>query len=681
MNRANHCGWKQYAKRLLALLLAVAVGLSGNVSMALAYGEVALSVTEEYSLSMDIAGTEEYKAWKKENWTEENSSNSAKVLLTPGADMSQMNFSWYSEKKNVGWVSISTSPTMIGADVYSATVTDINRKNWKTTYKAVNHVTVTGLKEDLTYYYSYSGEPSDVYSFTTGNSGAFQVLVVGDPQIGASGTEKEGTKSDANIPADAYTWNHLLNQAKKVAPKASFLLSAGDQINFKAETTDTKGIRESEYAGFLYPSVLRSLPVAAAIGNHESKGEDFKYHFHVPNSGSGYGRTNSGCDYYYRYGNALFIVLNSNSRDMAAHKKAMAEAVASYPDAKWRIVMMHHDIYGSGVLHSNGSAANLRILFAPLMDDYNVDLVIGGHDHSYARSYYMLDGTAINYGSSGAVNPVGTMYLAVGSSSGSKFYGLAKEKQYYVAERSNAQKQTFSTLDFSGDTMRIKVYDSDGNPYANDYTITKTREKENPIKFINTASAINKKKFTKASYQALYNALKKIKSTINITPTDKGYRTLITRNGKSNDPLTYYSNANTAYKNPTFGRNLLKKGFSTLLDKTTYTTKRISKTRMENSYAALKTSYAGLKKASLTIKKGKKKLTSKTTITLKPKKSFQIKVSKKPKSGKVTYSSSAKKYVMVSRKGKVTAKKKRKKAVTITVTFENIKTTFKVKVK
>ena len=156
---------------------------------------------------------------------------------------------------------------------------------------------------------------------------------------------------------------------------------------------------------------------------------------------------------------------------------------------------------------------------------------------------------------------------------------------------------------------------------------------------------------------------------------------MITRNGKSNDPLTYYSNANTAYKNPTFGRNLLKKGFSTLLDKTTYTTKRISKTRMENSYAALKTSYAGLKKASLTIKKGKKKLTSKTTITLKPKKSFQIKVSKKPKSGKVTYSSSAKKYVMVSRKGKVTAKKKRKKAVTITVTFENIKTTFKVKVK
>ena len=146
MNRANNRGWKRYAKRLLALLLAAVVGLSGNAYMALAYGEVALSVSEEYSLSMDIAGTEEYKAWKKENWTEENSSNSARILLTPGADMSQMNFSWYSEKKEVAWVSISTSPTMTGADVYSATVKDINRKNWKTTYKAVNHVTVTKLK-------------------------------------------------------------------------------------------------------------------------------------------------------------------------------------------------------------------------------------------------------------------------------------------------------------------------------------------------------------------------------------------------------------------------------------------------------------------------------------------------------------------------------------------------------
>ena len=672
---------KYYAKRMLALFLAGVIAFWGTGGVASAYGEVSLSVSEEYSLSMDIAKTKEYSAWKKENWTDENSSNSGRVVLTPGSDAGQMNFSWYSETASAGFVSISTNPMMTGAVVYPATIEKISRKNWKKTYKAVNRVTVTNLKENLTYYYSYSGEPSEIYSFTTGNSEMFQVLITGDPQIGASGNEKEGTKSDANIPADTYSWNNLLMKAVQIAPKASFLLSVGDQINFKAETADTKGIRESEYAGFLYPQVLRSLPVAPAIGNHESKGEDFKYHFHVPNSGSGYGKTNSGCDYYYRYGNALFIVLNSNSRDMESHKKAMQEAVAFYPDAKWRIVLMHHDIYGSGILHSNGSAANLRILFAPLMDEYKVDLVIGGHDHSYARSYPVLDGTAVNYGASGALNPMGTVYLAIGSASGSKFYGLAKEKQYYIAERSNAQKQTFSTLDFSGDTLTIKMYDIDGNPYGSDYTITKNAVRENPLDFIRAVSSLNKKNYTKSSFQAFNKALKKIKTTINLTAADKGYQTLVNRNGKSNDPVTYYSNANTAYKNPSFGRNLLKKGFSSLLDKTVYKPTKISKTRLNNTYNKLKSSYAGLKKTSLTIKKGKKKLTKKTTIKLKPKKTFQIKVSKKPKSGKVTYSSSARKYVSVSKKGKVTAKKKRKKAVTITVKFENRKTTFKVKVK
>lgn len=47
----------------------------------------------------------------------------------------------------------------------------------------------------------------------------------------------------------------------------------------------------------------------------------------------------------------------------------------------------------------------------------------------------MADGTAIDYGNSVAVNPEGTLYIAAGSASGSKFYKLATTKQYYIAER------------------------------------------------------------------------------------------------------------------------------------------------------------------------------------------------------------------------------------------------------
>ena len=126
---------KYYAKRILALFLAGVICFWGIGGVASAYGEVPLSVSEEYSLSMDIAKTKEYTAWKEENWTDENSSNSGRIVLTPGSDAGQMNFSWYSETSSAGFVSISMNPMMSGAVVYPATVEKISRKNWKKTYK------------------------------------------------------------------------------------------------------------------------------------------------------------------------------------------------------------------------------------------------------------------------------------------------------------------------------------------------------------------------------------------------------------------------------------------------------------------------------------------------------------------------------------------------------------------
>ena len=99
--------------------------------------------------------------------------------------------------------------------------------------------------------------------------------------------------------------------------------------------------------------------------------------------------------------------------------------------------MFHHDIYGSGQPHSDVDGANLRTIFAPLMDQYDIDVCLTGHDHSYARTYQIIDGKAIDYGNEEAVNPDGTLYIAAGSASGSKFYELNAVQQYYIAERNN----------------------------------------------------------------------------------------------------------------------------------------------------------------------------------------------------------------------------------------------------
>ena len=52
----------------------------------------------------------------------------------------------------------------------------------------------------------------------------------------------------------------------------------------------------------------------------------------------------------------------------------------------WIIVQMHQDAASSSVT-GNGSDAGLRETWLPLFDEYQVDLVLCGHDHDYERSF------------------------------------------------------------------------------------------------------------------------------------------------------------------------------------------------------------------------------------------------------------------------------------------------------
>ncbi len=57
--------------------------------------------------------------------------------------------------------------------------------------------------------------------------------------------------------------------------------------------------------------------------------------------------------------------------------------------------MFHQDIYGSGYDHSDSDGMVLRTQLTPLMDKYDIDVVLQGHDHTYSRTYQLQsDGQA-----------------------------------------------------------------------------------------------------------------------------------------------------------------------------------------------------------------------------------------------------------------------------------------------
>lgn len=591
-------------KRIIVSLATVSAFSSLAMVPLSAYGEYQVNDGTQ-KLNNGLTSTSDYNDWYNNQWNNQESGemDTGKIVLTPGAKATDLNFAWYSEETGTPTVKISTNQDMSGAKTVTGSADKINKNNSFKNYTASNKVALKDyLVENMTYYYQYSTNGvdwSDTYTYKTHSFSDYQAVLVGDPQIGASGSNGQGTQDDTDIAVNTYAWNKTLQKALGaggIAENASFILSAGDQIDYSSSGTNGSGeiIREQEYAGFLYPDVLRSTPLATTIGNHESMVDDYSLHYNNPNA-STLGSTESGGDYYYSYGDTLFISLNSNSRNVEEHRQLMKEAVASHEDAKWKVVLFHHDIYGSGSPHSDVDGANLRILFAPLMDEFNIDLCLTGHDHSYARTYQILDGKVIetdgvSENASKAYNPEGTLYIAAGSASGSKFYTLNTVKQYYIAERSNTPEPTFSTIDFSGDSLTIKTYDYNGQKYANDVTLSKDGNAKSIEEMKNEVAAIDTVNVTSGSKNRIDEALIAVNTALDTRDDSTAETELQNKWNTTSDPLNYYGYAQNGFANE--NSTALKRGYSSLLDKTLYendSNKAVTTATIDEAYNKLAT--------------------------------------------------------------------------------------------
>ena len=515
-------------RTLTALMTAIAV--TGVCTAAFAG-------TDHYNDS-SVSGAESgWDEWTA-NW-EETSADFTKVSITPGEDETKLNFAWYSEKTD----SEATPVVHFGIDkdaleAFTGTVGDVDTSLTGDTAYEYNHVTVTGLEPDTTYYYTVekNGEQTEVSEYKTQSLDTVKILYVGDPQVGASkgqsqnGEDLVADDGAANTAArnDGFAWNRTLTVATEQNPDINFMISAGDQVN------KTGKPKEEEYASYLASDVLSGLAVATTIGNHDSLNGDYMYHFNNPNA-SDYGTTAAGGDYYYTYGDGLFIVLNTNNYNVAEHEQLIKEATEANPDTAWRVVTIHQDIYGSGLDHSDTDGMILRTQLTPIFDSYGIDVVLQGHDHTYSRSKLLYgdgqthqsyefslneDGTdydwdhATNVESGEKIelspeegnteaeaaleafkadnqcytiedvdgntvtDPQGVLYMTANSASGSKFYELISSQQDYIAARSQNWLPSYSVITMTKDSFAIDTYqvldDGTVEPIDETFTIQKT---------------------------------------------------------------------------------------------------------------------------------------------------------------------------------------------------------------
>lgn len=510
--------------------------------------------TNAVDIAQTMGTTAQWNRWEKEWETLKN--DWTQISLSPGSNATELNFAWYTPKQtnddhsnaNVPKLIIGEGHNMKNAKVYEAEQTAVKdeQDNNGETYNS-NKVTATGLKENKTYYYSYDNgngytKPAE---YTTKSTNNFSFAFVGDPQIGSSNElkgkdTKEFYDAQSNaVKSDAFNWSSTLNAAlEKTDDQLSFVVSAGDQIQTTKKKSPNKDASKSEieYTGYLSPEALKSLPVATTVGNHDADNANYTYHFNRTNASELGSNKVVGGDYYFKYGNALFIMLNTQDTNVAEHKQFIEQTVAANKDCKWRIVTLHQDIYGSAEHSNEPEITNLRYQLTPIFEQNDIDAVLTGHDHAYSRSKMLLGGTKANdytdnefdaelekdmdagenpttktvapgnikndstdekdqkylaylksimdekaietvkkQGSS-VINPEGVLYMTAGSSSGSKYYDLVPRQQTYIAHRWQEDVPTYSVVDVTENSLTINTYRTDNDEKIDEtFSITKSK--------------------------------------------------------------------------------------------------------------------------------------------------------------------------------------------------------------
>lgn len=376
-------------------------------------------------------------------------SNYGKISLTVGEKNGDINFSWVT-------VTAEKAPERFTygkeSDLSDATEVEVTTFIGSSVFYVANRVSLKNLDEGVYYYnYTHDGKWQEIENFTINNSdNGFSVMLCSDAQLGRSGDD-----SDTAILADAYGWNRSLEAAKRNCPDVSFILCAGDQVN--------SALSKKQYNALLYPEILKSIPVASAVGNHDYYSPLYALHYNNPNTTSVDSTSMGGNGYYFTYGDALFIVLNSNNYMIEEHNALLSTAINSAPNTKWRVVMMHTSLYYSGMEEKDQN--NIE-LFAPLFDKFGIDLVVSGHEHLYSRTAPMTADKA---------KDGGVTYLAVATVSGCSFdrYDRCDNR---VIKSENLYEPSYSILDFGENEIYIKSYYTDTNKVFDEFSITKTQK-------------------------------------------------------------------------------------------------------------------------------------------------------------------------------------------------------------
>ncbi|KQM82631.1 metallophosphoesterase [Agromyces sp. Leaf222] len=437
----------------------------------------------------------------------------SRVILTPTATPeTSQSFSWLAGDATQTTGHVEIRPTA-GGDIRSIDAYAAGSVNGN----PLQHfsATVDGLAAGTAYTYRVGTDTgwSPWTEFTTADpkDDEFQFVYYGDAQIGLD-----------------TTWPKVVAMAEASAPDSIGSVHAGDLIDSASNETQWvnwfKGMQTS----------AATTNVMAAPGNHEYSGDkllkSWKANFEYPHNNPTTETVGALADladgdtdvakqyaayfahwtqfatetvYFTDYQGVRFITLNA-TRDATfltpdnlpacagadcpstklsslwpEFQAAWLDHVLEQSPSKWNVVTFHQPVYSAS---EGRNEPELRKYWVPVFQKHDIDLVMMGHDHTYARGYNNDDVTE----TAGITD--GPVYIV--SNSGAKHYELETDAKNVWTNNNATQVlrgagvTTYQVIDVSNDQLHYRSYLAEKTADAttdlpvgavyDEFTVTKT---------------------------------------------------------------------------------------------------------------------------------------------------------------------------------------------------------------
>ena len=321
-----------------------------------------------------------------------------------------------------------------------------------TTY--IHEATLTGLTPNTKYEYrvGYSNDRrSDWYTLETAGASVYDVLIYPDSQSG-----------------DYSQWEEIVRSSALRNPRTALYISMGDLVD-----NGEQAYQWRTWLNSIKP-LSANVPLATTLGNHEMYTLDWKMrepyaylnYFAVPPNGN---ETFNRRYYSYDFGDVHYVVLDtmlyeSNHEDNHdTHHPDLYDVQVQWlrqdlaaNTKKWTVVLMHRDPFQYAF---NRPGANRDVgfneegvLFMPIFDEFNVDLVLSAHLHSYRNRGHVRHFDR---------DPSGPLYILTGIAGDT---GRPKWKAHpldvYVAP--DRDKNNYMTMTVTPNKLIVKAFLPDG---------------------------------------------------------------------------------------------------------------------------------------------------------------------------------------------------------------------------